>query len=126
MVPSDTTSIVCGYQTTQEGWRLQSVPSGAVPGRQVVERTIKSLSGNGDTEHGETAISLRGGISEAVAVRREAVARCQWLVHRHLATASRRKHGSPLNLLPPTLTDYLNFLCSSSTYNKHGHEQYNL
>ena len=65
----------------------------------------KSLSGNGDKEHGGTAISLRGGISEAVAIlggvagsrcsvvahRRDAVVRGQWLVHRHLMTAYRRQ-----------------------------------
>ena len=50
-------------------------------------------------------LPILGGVAgsrcSAVAHRRDAVIRCQWLVHRHLTTAYRRQQWRPPSLLPP-------------------------
>ena len=64
--------------------------------KQIVALCIRGTSSVSD--------AYLGGVDvyrcSAVANRRDAVVRCQWLVHRHLTTASLRQHGSPLDLLP--------------------------
>jgi len=49
-------------------------------------------------------LPILGGVAgsrcSAVAHSRDAVVRCQWLVHRHLTTALRRQQWRPPSLLP--------------------------
>ena len=65
------------------GQILQSMPSADNHGQRVTERAIKSLLGNGDKEHGGTAISLRGKGSVPDAIPGGvAVSRCSAMTHR--------------------------------------------